>query len=299
MQFLSSELEPSKSMQYKDYYRILGVSPQPTDEEIRTAYKALALKFHPDKNPGNPLAEQKFKEISEAKKILTDPNLKFRYDQISRGAGSAKSEQGFAGAASAASGEVNGIFSTFFEEIFGVRKGQRRGKNYEANLSITLEEAYAGMEDVVKFEGRKVKLKIKPGIRHEQTLRIKGQGGESRSGTEAGDLYLTIKIKPHARFTRQGNDLSIDVEVSIFDLVLGNKITIPSFRGNMNIVVPPGTQSGEKLKLKGLGMPVYESFDQFGDLYANLLIRTPKRLSARERVLWEQLAEMEKKVQSR
>lgn len=299
MQFLSSETEPSKSMQYKDYYRILGVSPQATDEEIRKAYKALALKFHPDKNPGNPLAEQKFKEISEAKKILTDPNLKFRYDQISRGAGSAKSEQGFAGAASAASGEVNGIFSTFFEEIFGVRKGQRRGKNYEANLSITLEEAYAGMEDVVKFEGRKVKLKIKPGIRHEQTLRIKGQGGESRSGTEAGDLYLTIKIKPHARFTRQGNDLSIDVEVSIFDLVLGNKITIPSFRGNMNIVVPPGTQSGEKLKLKGLGMPVYESFDQFGDLYANLLIRTPKRLSARERVLWEQLAEMEKKVQSR
>ncbi len=282
-------------MQYKDYYQILGVSPIATEEDIRKAYKQLAVKFHPDKNPGNPLAEQRFKEISEAKKILTDSQLRFRYDQIMRAA-----QQG-RDASSSANGaeEENSIFSTFFEEIFGSRKNSRKARNYEANLSITLEEAYAGMEDVVSYEGRKIKLRIKPGIKHGQTLRVIGQGGASRGGTEVGDLFLTIMIKPHARFTRQGDDLYLDIEVSIFDLVLGQKITIPSFRGNMSIVVPAGTQSGEQLKLKGLGMPLYESNNQFGDLYATLNIRTPQRLSPRERELWEQLSDLEKRVSAR
>ena len=279
-------------MQYKDYYKILGVTPQSSEEEIKKAYKRLAVKYHPDKNPGNPLAEQKFKEIGEAKKILTDPQHRYRYDQIRsarRGAGG-----GFAGAAS---GEVNNIFTSFFEEIFDRRKFNRKGKNYEANLSITLNEAYHGMEDVLSYEGRKIKLRIKPGIVHGQTLKIKGQGGEGRSTGEAGDLYLTVLIKPHSQFVRKGNDLYVDIEISIFDLILGNKITVPSFKGNMAVVVPAGTQSGEKLKLKGLGMPLYEEPGRNGDMYVGLNIRTPQKLTSRQRALWKELADLEKKRQ--
>lgn len=277
-------------MQYKDYYRILGVTPQSTDEEIKKAFKRLAVKYHPDTNPGNPLAEEKFKEIGEARKILLDPNLRFRYDQIRN-----QGRQATGGFTGPVNGEVNNVFSTFFEEIFGGRKFNRKGKNYEANMSITLEEAYHGMEDVLKYEGRRIRLKIKPGIQHSQTLRIKGQGGPGRVAGDSGDLYLSILIKPHNHFVRKENDLHLDMEISIFDLILGNKITVPSFRGNMSVVVPPGTQSGEKLKLKGLGMPIYESSDKYGDLYIGLNIRSPKKLSPKQRALWQQLADLEKK----
>lgn len=276
-------------MQYKDYYRILGVHPQSSEEDIKKAYKRLAVKYHPDKNPGNPLAEQKFKEISEAKKILLDSQLRYRYDQIrSSGGGFAAGGPGPSG------GEVNNIFTTFFEEIFGGRKFNRKGKNYEANLSISLSEAFHGMEDVLSYEGRKIRLKIKPGIKDAQVLKIRGQGGEGRSAGEAGDLYLTILIKPHDQFTRKGNDLHVEVMISIFDLILGNKITVPSLKGNMAVVVPPGMQSGEKLKLKGLGMPVYENPDMYGDMYVGLNIRTPQTLTAKQRALWQQLADLEK-----
>ncbi len=279
-------------MQYKDYYQLLGLSSSATEDEIRKAYKQMALKYHPDKNPGNPAAEQRFKEISEAKKILLDPNTRFRYDQLRRGGTQSNP------ATPQEEEETNSLFTTIFEDIFGARRGSRRGKNYEANLSITLEEAYRGMEDVVSFEGRKVRLKIPAGVRHGHTLRVKGQGGPSKSG-EPGDVYLTILIKPHSTFTVKGDDLHAELEVSIFDLVLGKKISVPSFRGNMSVVVPPGTQSGEMLKLRGLGMPVFESFDQFGDLYVAVNIRTPKKLSAEERRIWEQLAELEASVGSK
>lgn len=278
-------------MQYKDYYRILGVGRNASEAEIRQAYKKLAVKYHPDVNPGNPKAEKRFKEISEAKKILCDAKLRARYDAISRvhaGAGATT------GAASGPGGSrINNVFSTFFEEVFGTRMDTRRGRNYEANLHISLHDAYRGVSDIYTFEDRRIKLHLKPGIKHEQTLLIKGQGGHGRLGGEPGDLYLTILIKPHSVFTRQGNDLVVDLPVSVYDLVLGNKVTVPSIKGNMSVQVPPGSQSGERLKLKGLGMPHYDDPTQFGDLYAVIQIQTPTKLTRETRRLWEQLRSLD------
>ncbi|RMG55440.1 MAG: J domain-containing protein [Bacteroidetes bacterium] len=279
-------------MDFKDYYKVLGVSPTASEAEIRKAYKKLAIQYHPDKNPGNAAAEARFKEVSEAKEVLLDAGNRAKYDAIRRG--------GFAGMGAGTvhatdSGDVNRMFSSFFEEIFGGRNRIFKGRDVEANLKISLEEAYRGLHETFTMEGHKMRLRIKPGIPHEQVLRIKGKGGPGRQGGPPGDLFIKVLIKPHPVFERKENDLYTRMEIDLYKVVLGRKIKVPSMQGPKSITLPPGTQNGETLKLKGLGMPDYLDPQRFGDLYVTIAVKLPHPLSAEEKDLFEQLEALKKR----
>ncbi|MEM7657537.1 MAG: J domain-containing protein [Bacteroidota bacterium] len=277
-------------MQYKDYYKVLGVSPSASEDEIKQVYKKLAVRYHPDKNPGDQRAEQKFKEISEAKEILLDADNRRKYDglrnrmQAYQGAG-----RGRGGTVPPVDGEFGTIFSSFFEEVFGRNRGPKRGKDHKASIKISLEEAYHGINDVLTYEGKRLKVKLLPGIRNGQVLRMRGQGGPGKLGAPAGDLLLTIYHKPHPRFEAKESDLFVKLHVPLLAAVLGRKVQLESFKGTMKINIPAGTQSGKRLKLQGLGMPVYGKTGQFGDMYVSVKVEIPQKLSSQERQLFEQL----------
>ncbi|GAB4420192.1 MAG: DnaJ C-terminal domain-containing protein [Bacteroidia bacterium] len=276
-------------MTFKDYYSVLGVSPQATAEEIRQAYKKLAVRHHPDKNPGDQAAEQRFKEISEAKEVLLDPDNRQKYDALSQRLASMRSRpQGPV----PGQPDLDDVFSIFFEEVFGGRRGPRQGRTQEGHIKISLEEAYRGMNDILQHEGKRLRIQIKPGIADGQTLRVKGQGGAGKLGGPPGDLLLTIVVKPHPVFERKGNDLYARISAPLYDVLLGRKITVPSLDGSKAVAVPPGTQPGEKLKLRGLGMPHYDNPDLRGDLYIQIDVTLPSRLSPEQRRKLEEIEQM-------
>jgi curved DNA-binding protein len=286
-------------MEYKDYYQVLGVSARASAEEIRQVYKKLAVQYHPDHNPGNSAAEKRFKEISEAKEVLLDPENRQKYDALRAQyvARQQLRQQRSGGMARPTppeeEPEMSNVFTHFFEEVFGRKRSSRRGRNYEAHIKITLEEAYHGTRDVLGFEGRKLRIRIKPGMRDGQVLKIKGQGGPGKNGGPNGDLFLTVKIKDHPHFDRQADDLYTSLEIDLYTAVLGRKMQLPSLKGSsVTIQIPPGTQPGERLKLKGLGMPYHDYPGQYGDLYLTVKVKLPTRLSGEEQALFEQLARL-------
>lgn len=277
-------------MKYKDYYKVMGVSRTASEEEIKKQYKKLAIKYHPDANPNNPSAEKRFKEISEAKEVLLDPENRRKYDTLGQNFRQYRNQGPMAGFRQGhPQSDMNSVFTSFFEEIFGGRDAIRKGRDHVANMTISLEEAYKGMKDVLQYDGKKLRVHVKPGVKHGQKLRLKGQGGPGRSGGPPGDLMLEVKIKTHGKFTRKENDLYVDLKVDLYDLVLNRKVRVPSLKGNISITIPPGTQSGEKLKLSGLGMPHYGKPTKFGNLYATIHVKTPTKLSAEEKALFEEL----------
>lgn len=278
-------------MDFKDYYKVLGVSPQASAEEIRKAYKTLAVKYHPDRNPGNAAAEARFKEISEAKEVLLDEATRAKYDAIRSGGWPAGMPQ----TQTTDTNDINRMFSSLFEEIFGGGNTLRRGRNHEANLKISLEEAFRGVQETFTLGGERMRLHLKPGIAHEQVLRVKGKGGPGRQGGPPGDLHIKVLINPHPVFERQENDLYTRLEVDLYKVVLGRKIKVPSLEGPKSITLPPGTQNGERLKLKGQGMPDYYNPQQRGDLYVTLMVKLPHPLSAEERALFEQLEKLRRR----
>ena len=283
-------------MQYKDYYKILGVSQKASTEEIKQAYKKLAMRYHPDQNPGNEAAEARFKEINEAKEVLGNSENRRKYDLLGqqwKNAQRARTGTGRSYRPSGGDPELNNIFTTFFEEIFGTRNTARRGKHYEANLKVSLKEAYTGIEEVLNYNGKRLKVKVGPGVKHGQILRVRGQGGPGKNGAPAGDLHIKIMLKPQSKYVRREDDLYMDLPVDLYTAVLGGKWRIATMKGYMNISIPAGTQPGEKLKLSGLGMPVYKSSPKrFGDLYLSVQVKIPKKLSPAEKSLFEQLASM-------
>lgn len=289
-------------MQYKDYYKILGVAKNASEEDIRKAFKKLAVLYHPDANQGNSSAEEMFKQINEAKEILTNPEHRFRYDQLgvrfNQFRAARQQTQHTHGSTTTQvqpdEGDLNNVFGRFFDDVFG-GGNSKRGKDQDANVKITLEEAYNGMSDVLGFEGKKLRVHIPPGIPNRQVLRLKGQGKPGRKGQEPGDLYMTVIIKPHKTFSRKDNDLYTTINVSLYDAVLGRKVPIQSMKGRMYMTIPKGTQPGEVLKLRDLGMPHYGNTGMFGDLYVTVNIVIPKNLSLAEVKLFEQLAEYRKR----
>lgn len=287
-------------MQYKDYYKILGVNKSVSQDELKKAYRKLVFRYHPDQNPDNPQAEDKFKEVSEAYEVLGDPAKRKQYDQLGNqwkrfGQGSFddfvkqwNAQRG--GAKVEFDADLNDIFdnSDFFSTFFG-----GRGRDIESKITITLEEAYNGIEPVIRIDQKRIKIKIRPGIRNGQTLKI--SGASTKSSRFKGDLYLKIFIKKHRIFERRDDDLHARVRVDAPTAVLGGKIMIHSFKGRMYVNIPPHSQSGKTIKLKGLGMPNYKQPGQFGDMYLQLRVELPTQLNVEERKLWEQL----KKVTAR
>ena len=302
-------------MEYKDYYKILGVDKTASKEDIKKQYKKLARKYHPDVNPGNKEAEEKFKAINEAHEVLSDDEKRKKYDTLGadwkryeqtggQGGGFDWSQYGQPGGGdyqTYSDGFGGGDFSDFFSSIFGNMGGGGRGRrasmsakgqDYTADLALSLEEAYTGGKKTITVNGKNLRINIKPGVEDGQTIRLKGNGGPGMQGGENGDLYLTFRITPDPRFTRQGHDLHVEVPVLDYLAALGGETMVNTLDGQLKIKLKPGTQNGTRLRLKGKGFPVYNQEGRFGDLYVKVNLQLPENLTDPEKELFRQLAQL-------
>ncbi|MFA6570955.1 MAG: J domain-containing protein [Bacteroidota bacterium] len=308
-------------MEFKDYYKILGVEKTATSEQIKSAYRKLALQYHPDKNKGNKTSENKIKEINEAYEVLKNPEKRKKYDNInsnysryrqtgnqqdfdwSQWVNQSQPQSGRTGRKSKFSNSGNffesgGGMSDFFEKIFGGGYSQKTAnrdvpameENLSAVLELTLEEAFHGTTKLLSVDGRKIEIKIKPGIADGQTLRISGRG----AGLNSGDLLLKISILPHKKVERKGDDLYIDLPVDLYKALLGANSRLKTFGGMLSIKISPETQNGQVLKLKGQGMPHHNNPETKGDLFVKILVKLPKNLTDEEKELFRKLQELRK-----
>jgi curved DNA-binding protein len=305
-------------MTYKDYYKTLGVSKDASQKEIKKAYRKLAAKYHPDKNPDDKTAEEKFKEINEAHEVLGDPEKRKKYDVLGenwsayqQGGGDwqqyTRSKQDRPGGQTYYyEGDPSEFFggddqSSFFEMFFGkggARQGGRRafkGQDVEAEMPITLLEAYQGSKRTFEWNGKKMRITIKPGAYDGLKLKIKGRGRPGTNGGAAGDLFIILRTQPDPRFQRVGDDLLYEAEIDLYTAVLGGKIEIPTMTGPVKMNMPKGTESGKTLRLKGKGMPKYKNPNVFGSLLVKLSVRLPKDLTTEEEVLFEKLRNLRTK----
>ena len=324
------------AVKFRDYYEVLGVGKTATEDEIRKAYRALARRHHPDVNPGDKSADEKFKEINEAYEVLSDSDKRKRYDQLgsnwkagsdftpppgweSRGAG-------FGGFSAAGGQGSASAFSDFFESLFGRRHGGRggagfrmRGNDVDAEITLNLEEAHRGAKRNISFDAtetcptcggsgtkdgkacptchgmgavlrpKSLEVTIPAGVRQGSVIRLAGQGESGGNGASAGDLLLHVRIQPHKRFETTGDDnIEMAVPVAPWEAALGATIIVPTLDGTVEMKIPPGTQGGKKLRLRGLGLSRRNGGR--GDQYVRLKIVNPPDLSAKQRDLFEQLA---------
>lgn len=302
-------------MDYKDYYKTLSVEKTATQDQIKKAYRKLARQYHPDLNPDNAAAEQKFKEANEAHEVLSDPEKRRKYDQLGAdyqryqqaggrpggsGGGFDWSQYQQGGAGGGGGDPFGGAdFSDFFGSMFGGMGGNgggssrpRAGQDYQAELELTLEDAYTGGPRTLTVNGKNLRLTIQPGVEDGQVIRLRDQGGPGRNGGPAGSLYITLRIRPDSRYARTGNDLTMDVPVDLYTALLGGEHTVETLSGAVKINIKPETQSGTRLRLRGKGFPIYRQAGQFGDLYLRLSISLPQHLTEQEKTLFRQLAEL-------
>jgi curved DNA-binding protein len=313
-------------MEYKDYYKILGVDRNASDEEIKKTYRKLALKYHPDKNPDNPEAEARFKEINEAYEVLGDTKKRAKYDQLGssyrawertgRDPGSFDWSQWATGYPGGGNVRVEvgdlgdifggGGFSDFFNAIFGGGAAQasggfgrrartaRRGRDVEQPISISLTEAYTGTERTIQRDGSRLEVTIPAGSRTGTRVRVSGKGEPGSAGS--GDLYLRVNVHEDPRFERQRDDLRTKVEIDLYTAVLGGEVKVPTLSGDVILTIPPGSQPGQTFRLKGRGMPRLREPSKKGDLFAELNVKIPENLNDHERELFEQLAKTKGKI---
>ncbi|PKL74794.1 MAG: molecular chaperone DnaJ [Candidatus Melainabacteria bacterium HGW-Melainabacteria-1] len=298
-----------------DYYATLGVSKGASQDDIRKAYRKLARKFHPDVNSNDEVADRRFKEINEANEVLSDPDKRKKYDAYGKDWMHAdqiekmRSQGGFGGQHYTYGGgdEMDGqSFSDFFQSIFGGRgfggagesmgRQQRafKGQDLTADLAISLSDAYQTHKRMVTVNGKQIRITVPAGIEDGQSIRLRGHGHAGMQGGPAGDLYLTFRFEPDSRFKREGADLHVQARVDLFSALLGGEVEIQTFSGPIKLKLKPGTQSGNKLRLKGKGYPVYKHEDQFGDLIVEIQIILPTELSEAERQLVSQWAQLRK-----
>jgi curved DNA-binding protein len=295
-------------MDYKDYYKILGVSRNASADEIRKAYRKLAMQYHPDRNPDDKQAEERFKEINEAYQVLNDPQKRSHYDRL----GSAYSSWQQRGAPSggfdwsqwvrSASGgtRVNmedfgggfgdDLFSDFFRAIFGGMGGtgaaSRANPAYQQQLEISLEDAFKGTTVQLKVEGKRKQVKIPPGVRTGSKVRVAG------AGPNGLDLYLIVQVKEHKNFERKGFDLHTTAKVSVFTAILGGEAEVETMTGKVKLSIPAGTQPEQVFRVAGRGMPHLKNPNTKGDLFVRLKVEIPRYLSSKQRELLEKASKL-------
>ena len=288
-----------------DYYKILGIDKTASEKDIKSAYRKLARKYHPDLNPNNKDANKNFQQINEANEVLSDPEKRKKYDQYGKDWQHAdefekqKQYQGqsFNSRGSGFSGGQSGDFSDFFESMFGGaassgrgRQAKYRGEDFNAELHLDLIDASKTQKQTLTVNGGKIRITIPAGIENGQTIKIPGHGGPGINGGPNGDLYITFSIANHDKIKRLGDNLYSTVDLDLYTAVLGGEITIDTLSGQVKLKVAPETQNGSKVKLKGKGFPVYKKEGQFGDLYVTYNIKTPTNLSDKQRALFTELS---------
>lgn len=300
-------------MAKKDYYTLLNVSRTATADEIKKAFRKLAIQYHPDKNPGDKKAEEKFKEFAEAYEVLSDDSKRKAYDQFGHagaggGFGGGGAGNPFSGAGGFSSGNMGGadfndIFGDIFGEVFGARgaggsSARRRpakGSDLRYTLSISYEEAAGGAEKVISFlrhkagkdENAKLSVTVPPGVKEGQRLKLSGEGDRAGNSTP-GDLYVIIDIQDHALFKREDNDVLLELPVSYLDAMLGSQVEIITLTGKAEIKVPSGTSSGQTFRLKGKGFPKLGAVGN-GDMLVKVIVDIPSSISSKQKQLLEEL----------
>jgi curved DNA-binding protein len=293
-----------------DYYKVLGIDKKATEQEIKSAYRKLARKLHPDLNPNDKDAKRKFQEINEANEVLSDPEKRKKYDQYGenwkhaeefQNAGQRQEQSQGAGRQTFTWSQGEGEFSDFFESMFGGMGGtgrgrqiKYRGEDYSAELHLELTDACETHQRTLTLHGDKIRITIPAGIENDQTIKIAGHGGKGRNGGPDGDLYITFKIAGHPKFRRSGNDLYTTFDLDLYTAVLGGEITVDTLNGKVKLKVKPETQNGSKIKLKGKGFPVYKRKGEYGDLYITFLVQIPVDLTDRQRELFTELSKSHK-----
>ena len=281
----------------RDYYNVLGVSRNASDDEIKQAFRQKAKQYHPDANPDNPTAEARFKEVNEAYEVLSDEEKRSAYNRFGE---NWQQYQGFNGQGPFANGgDVHFTdVSDIFEGLFGGggrggfhvnSKRPRSGQDIEQEVTISLREAYEGTQRIVSKAGREITVQIPKGASSGTKVRLAGEGQPGMSGGSAGHLYLVVKVGDDPVFERQGDDLLVDVKVDAFTAMLGGEVEVPTLTRPLRLKIRPGTQSGQKLRLAGQGMPKLRQGDSSGDLFARAIITVPKSLDKDQRELAEKL----------
>ncbi len=306
-------------MDYKDYYKILGVERSADADEVRKAYRKLALQYHPDRNPGDKQAEERFKDINEAYQVLSDSQKRARYDRLgsaysnwqqqggtpgdfdwSQWFGGQPGGRGGPGGVRVEVGDLNdlfgeGGFSDFFRSIFGGMGGaqtstrpRRAPSAYQTPVSISLEEAYRGTMRALEGEGRQVKIRIPSGVKTGSKVRAAG------AGPDGSDLYLIVEVSDDPRFERQGDDLRTSATIDVFTAALGGEAAVETLDGKVTLKIPAGTQPEQVFRLAGRGMPRLKSSQSKGDLFVRVKVRVPKELTAQQKALLEEAARLKR-----
>ncbi|WP_437368493.1 DnaJ C-terminal domain-containing protein [Maribacter litoralis] len=297
-------------MEFIDYYKILELDKTATQAEIKKAYRKLARKFHPDVNPNDKTAQEKFQRINEANEVLGDPEKRKKYDQYGKDWEHAdafeeakRNQRNSTANRNSSYTNYSGQedFSDFFESMFGSggfgggagrRATQFKGQDLNATLKLNLLDILEDQKQTLDLGNKKIRITIPAGVEDGQTIKIAGYGGEGVNGGPKGDLYLTFEIYNNTDFQRVGNDLYKNESISLYDAVLGNSIEINTLTGKVKLKIKPETQNDTKVKLKGKGMPVYKKKGVFGDLYITYKIAIPTQLSQKEKELFKQLSEL-------
>lgn len=312
-------------MDFIDYYSVLGVPKTASEEDIKKAYRKLARKHHPDLNPNDEEANKKFQQINEANEILSDPEKRKKYDQYGQDWQHAEQfeqmrrqrqqQRQSYGSGNPAGGDPDDYdfsegfggadFSDFLSSLFGQEgniggrggrgpssrgQGQFRGQDYQAELHLTLREAYITHKQTLNVDGKNIRITVPAGIENGQKIKLAGYGSPGVNGGPAGDLYITFVIADDPRFKRMGNDLYVDEEIDLYTALLGGERVVETMDGRVKLTVPPETQSGTKVRLKGKGFPVYKQDGAFGDLYITWQVKLPTNLTDEQKALFRQLS---------
>ncbi|MFN2396379.1 MAG: DnaJ C-terminal domain-containing protein [Bacteroidales bacterium] len=293
-------------MNFIDYYKILGIDKMATASDIKSAYRKLARKYHPDLNPNDAGAKKNFQQINEANEVLSDPVKRKKYDKYGKdwqhaeqfeNAKQYQEQPSDSRGQKYSQAQSGGDFSDFFESMFGGsanagrgRQVKFRGEDYNAQLQLNLSDAYKTHKQTLTVNGKNIRITIPAGNENGQTIKIVGHGGTGINGGPNGDLYITFSIANHPSIKRLGNDLYIHIDIELYTAVLGGEITIDTLSGKVKLKVTSETQNGSKVKLKGKGFPVYKGEGQFGDLYITYGVKIPTNLTEKQKSLFTELS---------
>ncbi|MBN1250969.1 MAG: J domain-containing protein [Bacteroidales bacterium] len=296
-------------MLFQDYYKILGINKTATKSEIKSAYRKLALKYHPDKNITDPNTNEKFIKIKEAYEVLNDTEKRKTYDELINQKTYTKNQNYKTYNYNQSSNyqeynsnlsdfENESVFSSFFQYFFGKRKKDNKfsilyeGKDIKKKISIDLEEAFLGSSRIITVLGEKLRINIKPGVKHNHIIKVVEKGDYGELGSNRGNLYIKIEIINHL-FERKKDDLYRDINVNIYTVILGGKIKLSTFHGEIILNIPKGINYGSSLRIKGKGMPNYKNPNIFGDLYLTVKYKLPENLNNEEIELLNKLKQLQ------